>query len=110
LCWPCRLQRPTWLHRLYCFTGTTASQALRSSDPWGEQVVTRLSRLFVKCMRAVPPAVLLHLDALAVVLLVLHRDVVAPLALLAGQRDLDALLVPCHLFLLCVSVLSRCCR
>src|SRR6267143_3878186 len=76
-----------------------ASKALRSSDPWGGQVVTRSSRLFVKCMRAVPAAVLLHLDALAVVLLVLHGDVVAPLALLAGQRDLDALLVPCHVFL-----------
>src|SRR5690606_36379898 len=41
---------------------------------------------------AVPPAVLLHLDALAVVHLVLGGDVVAPLAGGALQRDCDALL------------------
>src|SRR3990172_18095 len=46
-------------------------------------------------MPPVEAAVLLHLDALAVVHLRLHRDVVPPLALLAGQRDLDAL-VACH--------------
>src|SRR5438309_569883 len=41
----------------------------------------------------VPAAVLLHLDALAVVDARLHRDVVAALAHLAGQRDLDPLLI-----------------
>src|SRR5581483_8383353 len=55
-----------------------------------------LARLLVEGVLAVPAAVLLHLDALAVVLLVLHRDVVAPLAGLAGQRDLDSLIAPGH--------------
>src|SRR5690348_15473720 len=45
----------------------------------------------------VEPAVLLHLDPLSVVHPVLHRDVVAPLALLARERDLDPL-VRCHAF------------
>src|SRR5437868_3011440 len=50
----------------------------------------------VEGVLAIPPAVLLHLDALAVVLLVLHGDVVAALAVLAGQRDLHSLLTLRH--------------
>ena len=44
-----------------------------------------------RCVLAVPAAVLLHLDALAVVDLVLDRDVVPPLAVFAGEGDLDPL-------------------
>mgnify|MGYP006949112520 CR=1 FL=1 len=47
---------------------------------------------------AIEPAVLLHLDALTVVDLVLHRDVVTPLALLAREGHLDALFIPCHIY------------
>src|SRR5207248_393331 len=49
--------------------------------------------LAVEGVLVVPPAELLHLDALAVVDARLHRDVVPPLADLAGQRDLQPLLV-----------------
>jgi len=50
----------------------------------------------VQRVHAVPAAILLHFNTLTVVNLVLLRDVVASLALLAGQRDLDALFVLCH--------------
>src|SRR5438477_5244694 len=58
---------------------------------------------------AVPAAVLLHLDALAVVLLVLHRDVVAALAGLACERDLDPLVALCHRCLLLSDSLAASC-
>ncbi len=45
---------------------------------------------------AIKPAVLLHLDALTVVDLVLHRDVVTPLAVLAREGHLNPLFIPCH--------------
>jgi len=45
---------------------------------------------------SVPPAVLLHLDALTIVHLVLLGDVVTTLALFARQSDVDALFVLCH--------------
>ena len=47
-------------------------------------------------MLALPSAVLVHLDALTVIELVLHRDVIAPLALLTRQRHLHALFVLRH--------------
>src|SRR5207302_635493 len=52
------------------------------SDPsdHGEVTYDRLTRFLVDRMRTVPFAVLLHLDALTVILLVLGRDVVAALA------------------------------
>src|SRR3954465_3698593 len=59
-------------------------------------VTSSLSGLAMEGVHPVPAAVLLHLDALTVVLLVLDRDVVATLALLAGQRDLHSLLVLRH--------------
>ena len=55
-----------------------------------------LSGLLVQRVLAVPPAELLHLDPLAVVELVLGGDVVPSFALLAGQGDLDALVILCH--------------
>ena len=48
------------------------------------------------CVGTVPLTELLHLDTFAVIHLVLLGDVVASLALLAGQDDLDALLVLRH--------------
>src|SRR5437868_6746671 len=58
----------------------------------------RLPGLFVDRVPAVPAAVLLHLDPLAVVHLALDRDVVPPLAFLAGERDLHSLLVLGHIY------------
>src|ERR1700685_749662 len=52
--------------------------------------------LLVEGVLALPAADLLHLDPLAVVDLVLGRDVVPPLADLASQGDLDALLILGH--------------
>src|SRR5690242_16642366 len=64
-----------------------------ASPDWTAPVDDRLlPGLLVQRVLAVPAAVLLHLDALTVVDLVLHRDVVAPLADLARQGDGDALL------------------
>src|SRR5256714_10783138 len=51
----------------------------------------RLPGLFVERVAAVPAAVLLHLDAVAIVGPVLHRDVVPPLADVARQRHLHSL-------------------
>src|SRR4029077_17030578 len=59
-----------------------------------------LSGLLVEGVSVVPPAVLLHLDPLAVVQLVLGGDVVAALAQLTRQRDLYSLLVLWHELLL----------
>src|SRR5436190_1751142 len=59
--------------------------------PWGPDLRERSAGLAVQGVLAVEAAVLLHLDALAVVRLVLHGDVVPPLALLARQRHLDPL-------------------
>ena len=56
--------------------------------------------LFVDRVLAVPAAVLGELDTLPVVLLVLHGDLVAPLAHVAGQRHLHPLLVLGHVDLL----------
>ena len=41
-------------------------------------------------VRTAPPAVLLELDPVAIVVTVLLRDVVAPLALRTLERDVDA--------------------
>ena len=57
-------------------------------------------------VHAVVAAVLLHLDPLAVVVLVLGRDVVAVLADLALQGDLDPPLVLRHVGLLWL--IARC--
>src|SRR5439155_7254504 len=64
--------------------------------PWTRVEARPLPRLLVDGVLPVPAAVLLHLDPVAVVLLVLGGDVVAPLADLAGQRDLDSLIAPGH--------------
>src|SRR5204863_3036648 len=56
----------------------------------------RSARLLVDRVALVPAAVLLHLDALAVVHLALDRDVVPPLALLASKRHLHTLLTLGH--------------
>src|SRR5664279_1841038 len=67
------------------------------STPIGSLPAGRpLSGLLVQRVLAIPAAELLHLDPLAIVHLVLRRDVVPSFALLAGQGDLDALLVLCH--------------
>jgi hypothetical protein len=58
-----------------------------------------LAGLLVHSVLAVPSTELLHLDALTVIELVLLRDVVASLAVLAGQSHLDPLFVLRHLFL-----------
>jgi hypothetical protein len=50
----------------------------------------------MKGVPAIPAAVLLHLDPLAIILPILHGDVVAALANVAGQSDLDTLLVLGH--------------
>src|SRR5207302_4119626 len=63
---------------------------------WTRRRAEELPRLSMQGMGAVPLAVLLHLDAVAVVLLVLGGDVVAPLADLARQRDLYSLVAPSH--------------
>ena len=55
-----------------------------------------LASFLVEGVLPVKSAVFLHLNALSVVDLVLHRDVVTPLALLAREGDLDSLLVLCH--------------
>src|SRR5205085_3462856 len=68
----------------------------RPVRPWRGYVRDRLTRFLVDGVRPVPLAVLLHLDALAVVLLVLGGDVVAALAGLTLQRDLDPLVSSCH--------------
>src|SRR4051812_46700771 len=68
-----------------------ASRSQRPRRPSG-----RLPGLFVDRVTAVPAAVLLHLDPLAVVHLALDRDVVPPLALLAGEGHFHALLVLRH--------------
>jgi len=65
---------------------------------------TGLARLFVDGVALVPAAVLLHLDALTVVDLALHRDVVAPLAVFARKSDLDALVIFCHTYSLALCV------
>ena len=56
----------------------------------------RSAGLLVERMATVPRAEFLHLDAFAVVHLVFRGDVVAPLTGLAGQSDLDSLVVSCH--------------
>ena len=62
--------------------------------PWGLGLgFWVLSGLAVHRVLVVPAAELLHLDALAVVDARLHRDVVPTLAVLAGQSDLDPLVV-----------------
>src|SRR5690349_144074 len=67
--------------------------ASRIGPPRTARGYALLTRLLVDRVRAVPPAVLLHLDALAVVHLVLGGDVVAALARRALEGDGDALLV-----------------
>src|SRR5687767_14912787 len=74
-------------------TSWATSCGIGGFDLIGAAAVTRLPRLLVHRVGPVPPAVLLHLDALAVVHLVLGGDVVAPLARGALERDGDALLV-----------------
>ena len=55
-----------------------------------------LARFLVGGVLAVKRAVLLHFEALAVVDLGLHRDVVPSLALGALEGDLHPLVVLCH--------------
>src|SRR4026208_1450780 len=74
-------------------SGATAAPGPRRVRAAGAGRRPWLSRLPVQRVLAVPAAVLLHLDALAVVDLALHRDVVPPLADLTSQRDLDPLLI-----------------
>ena len=62
-----------------------------------------LASFLVGRVTTLPLAILLHLDALAVVDLVLGRDVVPTLAVLALERDLDPLLVLRHVGLLASS-------
>ena len=57
-----------------------------------------LAGFLVEGVLALESAVLLHFDALTVVHLVLHGDVVTPLALFAREGDLDSLFVLCHDF------------
>src|SRR5664280_3386572 len=67
----------------------------RFGPPHGDCAVG-LAGLLVEGVTSVPRAELLHLDPLTVVHLVLGGDVVAALARLAGQGDLDPLLISCH--------------
>src|SRR5690349_21118786 len=103
---------PPWSHRARRQPGRPAVLALGDQTKGGRQALparslryadgraaapmVRLAGFLVHRVLAVPAAVLLHLDALAVVLLVLHRDVVAPLAGLAREGHLHSLLVPRH--------------
>ena len=64
-----------------------------------------LASLLVRRVATLPLAVLLHLNTLTIVHLVLHRDVIATLALLAGQGHLDSLFVLSHHFSLTTLVL-----
>src|SRR5580704_9691550 len=86
--------RPRWVP----FTRSTPigpqpmGRSLSGPSRWGRP----LSGLLVQRVLAVPAAELLHFDPLAVIDLVLRRDVVTALALLACQGDLDTLLVLCH--------------
>jgi len=66
-----------------------------------------LAGLLVRRVTTFPLAVLLHLNTLTIVHLVLHRDVIATLALLAGQNHLDSLFVLSHHFSLTTLVLPR---
>src|SRR5947208_6541303 len=79
------------------FDPAPPGKVTRRAAPSGSHPIG-LTRLLVDGVALVPAAVLLHLDALAVVDLALHRDVVAPLAVLAGERDLDPLLVLRHFY------------
>src|SRR5665213_1919564 len=72
--------------------GTFPAASCRSERPWPPGS----AGLFVQRVLAVPVAELLHLDPLAVVQLVLRRNVVTALAYFAGQGDLDPLLVLRH--------------
>src|SRR4051794_27975134 len=75
---------------------------------WGRKHRIRrgLTRLFVHRVALVPAAVLLHLDAFAVVDLRFHRDVVAALAVLAGESDLHAFVVLGHLLVSYLMILT----
>ena len=68
-----------------------------------------LAGLFVESVLPVKTTELIHLDPLSVVDLVLGRDVVPALAVLALQSDLDSLLVLRHGFFLlrCFPALRR---
>src|SRR5579863_106114 len=72
----------------------TGPRCPRPAGPRGADECS--ARLFVEGVLAVPAAELGELDPLPVVLLVLHRDVVAALADLARQRHLHPLLVLRH--------------
>src|SRR5579875_2546431 len=96
-----RFWRPVLFQLSYC-PRSSGGQWSELHLTW-EQLPTLPSRrtassagLFVKGVPAIPPAVLSHLDPLAVVLFVLGRDVVAPLAHLAGQGHLNSSLVLRH--------------
>ena len=56
----------------------------------------RLARLLVERVATIEAAKLLHLDPLSVVRLVLRRDVVPALAILALQGHLHSLVIFCH--------------
>ena len=59
-----------------------------------------LAGLFMGGVRSLPTAVLLHLDALAIVDLVLSGHVISPFADLTSQGHDDALFVLCHMRIL----------
>jgi hypothetical protein len=92
-----RFWRPMLFQLSYCprqtgRPGRRARVPASRPEPAGGAGPRRLARLLVDGVTTVVPAVLLHLDALAVVELVLHRDVVAVLALGALEGDLHPLL------------------
>src|SRR5208282_6414311 len=91
---PGRSSRSTWrargARRPPCPHAWLARRGGRGRRPRGS------ARLLVHRVLTIELAVLLHLDPLAVVLLVLHGDVVPSLAHLAGEGHLDSLLVLGH--------------
>src|SRR6185436_7868669 len=86
--------RPMGLPCRYCGHSTRSGDK-RLRRCWSDSP-RELAGFLVDGVALVPAAVLVHLDALAVVDLALHRDVVAALALLARERDLHPLLVLRH--------------
>src|SRR5487761_2232924 len=94
----------------FCSRFISRLSSLRTCDPTSPPAQGSLAGLLVQRVTPVVLAVLGHLDALTVVHLVLHRDVVAPLAVLARQGHLDALLVLGHVVssILLWTIVRRC--
>ena len=90
----------------YCplLAALTASQSLQNGiRAYHRPGRARLAGLLMERVATIEAAELLHLDTLAVIDLVLGRDVVPTLAVLALKRDLDPLLVLRHFGLLASS-------